>query len=70
MYAVLAFFMLKEILHKQTQRTYYSKNYFLYTPIFSKTCSLEKIKFITRYLHSSNNFAGSDYEWPAKHANI
>jgi len=49
MYAVLALFMLLRILHKQTQRTYYCKNYFLYTPPFFEIPPFKRIEVIIRY---------------------
>jgi len=58
--------MLLGILHKQTQRTYYCKNYFLYTPPFSEIPPFKRIEVIIRYLCFSDNSSISDYEEPAE----
>lgn len=69
-YAVLALFMLLGILHKQIQRTYFCKNYFLYTPPFSEIPPFERSEVIIRYLCFSDNLAISEYEGPAELFNI
>ena len=52
---VLALFMLMGIIQKPTLRSYFSKNFFLATPIFGSVISMDRFESICNVMHFNKN---------------
>jgi hypothetical protein len=67
MYVVLAPFMLMDIVQKATLRSYYSKNWLLFTLFFfSETLSVKRLEVIIEFMHFHNTSKQNEFQGPLK----
>lgn len=65
-YVTLGVFMLMGIVRKPSIRSYYSKEAFIETPIFSRIMKKERYDLISRFLHFVDNSTEETFQGPKK----
>ncbi|XP_046402046.1 piggyBac transposable element-derived protein 4-like [Ischnura elegans] len=66
MYIMLGIFILMGIIQKPSVKSYFTKDPFLETPIFSQMMSLDRFQLISKFLHFVNNDAEGEFTGPKK----